>query len=500
MICAYCGSEYSLAEIGMTCPTCGKAPSHARLFLLAELGEADAMYALAMGAVSDDTQLVRYYLHRSAEAGCRAAAITYAQRLLAGAFGDPDPAAAKAVVAPFVRQSPRAALISARAGLFLRGVAPSAPEIPALYPVALRFASDAELARDFETACAIIRLFADRREGMAAELLGSLYEEGRMLNGDLRMAKRWYLAAWEMGNPSALVRLGDLLLSGRLGEEPDYETATECYLSAESAGNDEAAIRLADAALEGVGRQESVRDALLHYRKAQEKSAYARERIDEIMRALDVSYRRAILLQTSGEYVRAAVLLTDLVEAGHAEAANRLAYLKQNGLGTLRDRRAAAALYALAAERGSRIGLYNLGVCYAEGIGIAFSYRKAVELLERADAAGVSSANAVLLRLRARRRRAELRRIYSLACLLYRRGDFVASARLLAAAAEEGDAASMHRLACHLRRGDGVRVDPRAAELLEGRAREAGCRDMRRCEIGYLRIRREHELAGRLKP
>jgi hypothetical protein len=36
--------------------------------------------------------------------------------------------------------------------------------------------------------------------------------------------------------------------------------------------------------------------------------------------------------------------------------------------------------------------------------------------------------------------------------------------------------------------------------VLEQRALALGYRDARRCEIGYLRIRREHELAGRLEP
>jgi methylphosphotriester-DNA--protein-cysteine methyltransferase len=58
----------------------------------------------------------------------------------------------------------------------------------------------------------------------------------------------------------------------------------------------------------------------------------------------------------------------------------------------------------------------------------------------------------------------------------------------------------MHRLACHLRRGDGACINLDEAKLLESRAIEAGYRDCRRCEIGYLRIRREHELAGKLKP
>jgi TPR repeat protein len=372
--------------------------------------------------------------------------------------------------------------------------------LPELYPLALRLASDAELMRDDETASAIIRLFAERRDGRAAEHLGSLYEQGRTVKEDPGVAKRWYLAAWEMGNPSALVRLGDLLMSGRLDGEQSRETALECYLAAEEAGNVEGAIRLGDAALDGVGREASVSDALSHYRRAEGKSAYADGKISEILAALDESYRRAVSLQTAGEHARAAALLRDLVKAGHAEAANRLAYLAQNGLGVPLDRRRAASLYAISAERKSKLGVYNLGVCYAEGIGVAFSYRTATRLLEAAQALGVPSAEAVLMRLRDRKRRRELRKLYSLACLLYRRGDFVASSRLLRATAEAGDAASMHRLACHLRRGDGVCINLDEAKLLESRAIEAGYRDCRRCEIGYLRIRREHELAGKLKP
>lgn len=498
MICGYCQCTYAAAECGAACPTCGKHPSEARIFLVAEEGDADAM--LLFAEMQKDAATVRYYLHRSSEAGCREAALVYAKHLLDGSFGEREPASAKAVLSPYVRSSPRAAMFSARAGLFTRAKAPDAPEPPPLYPLALRLSSDAELIRDYGTASAIIRLFAERGEGRAAELLGSLYEEGRMVKEDLRLAKQWYLAAWEMGNSSALVRLGDLLVSGRLDGLPSYETAFECYLAAEEAGDVEGAIRLGDAALDGIGRKASVGDALLHYRRAEGKSPYADDRIAQILAALDESYRRAVSLQASGEYVRSAALLSELVEAGHAEAANRLGYLAQNGLGVPRDRRRAASLYALAAERRSKLGLFNLGVCYAEGVGVAFSYRTAMRLLRTAQALGVPSAETVLKRLSDRKRRKELRRLYSLACLLYRRGDFRASSRLLCAAADAGDAASMFRLACHLRRGDGVAVDFAEAERLRRRAIAAGYRDARRSEIGYLRIRREHELAGRLNP
>lgn len=500
MICAHCQSEYAAAELGLACPTCGKSPSEARIFLVAEAGDADAMFLFAEIMADVDVDVSRYYLHRASAAGCRAAALVYAKRLLDGSYGEQDAAGAKSVLAPYVKGSPRAGFLSARAGLFVRPVPPMPPTEPRLYPLALRLASDSELVRDFETASAIIRLFAERRDGEAALLLASLYETGRMVKEDLRLARHWYLAAWEMGNSSALVRLGDLLTSARLGGTPDYATAVECYLAAEEAGNIEGAIRLGDISLEGRCGDASVRDALVHYRKAEGKSDYADERIREICRVLDESYRRAVMLQAAGQYERAAAMLDDLSRAGHAEAANRLGYFVQNGLGVKLDRRRAASLYALAAERKSKLAIYNLGVCYAEGIGLAFSYQKATRLLEMALEQGVSPAEAVLQRLRDRRRRAELRKIYSLACLLYRRGDFVASSRLLRAASEAGDLASMHRLACHLRRGDGIRVDLEEADALEKRAISLGYRDTRRCEIGYLRVRREHELAGRLAP
>ena len=499
MICAYCGNEYSAVQLGGACRACGKIPSRPRLFLEAERGDAEAQLLCAEHCLAEDGDatlaVAEYYLYASCSAGCRAAALAYASRLLDGSFGDRDPAGAKAVLAPHVRHSFSAALLSARAGVLLRPKAPDAPTKPPIFDLAIRLASDAETALDYRTATEILAHLSDGGDGRATELLGALYEEGRMLRRDPAVAKQLYLAAWEQGSVSALVRLGDLLSDGMPCESPERATALECYRSAEEAGNIEASIRLGDAYVDGIGCAPSVRRALEHYRRAEEQSPYARERIAEILAVLDESYRRALSLLERGEESRARRMLTDLVESGHAEAANRLGYLLQPT-----DRRAAARLYALAAELGSRVAHYNLAVCYAEGIGVAFSYRLAVRHLETAKQAGVSAAEGLLRTLRGRRRRAELRKLYALACLLYRRGDFFASSRLLHAAAEAGDPASMHRLCCHLRRGDGVAKNETEAAEWEARARAAGFRDARRCEIGYLRIRREHELAGKLKP
>ncbi len=502
MICVYCGNEYAGLETGGTCPTCGRTPSRARLFCEAESGSIEAMYLCALHYLGDGGEDARAiaadFLCRAAKGGCREAALTYARALLDGSLGVIDPAGAKALVAPYARRLPAAMLLSARAGLFTR------PEEPVPTPQAdrgrevLRLAAEAEEALDYETAVALLRRAGERGCAEAAERLGELYETGRMVAADRAEARRWYLAAWEAGAPSALVRLGDGLRSGRITGKPEPDAAFACYRRAAEAGSVDAALRLGDMAFDGLGKRFSIEEALGWYRSVEEKSDYARERIAQIKGALEEQYRAAVAMQDAGEPAAAAAEYTRLVAMGHAEAANRLGYLAQNGIGRARDRRMAAKLYEYGALHGSRLAIYNLGVCYAEGIGVAFHYRRAEALLLRARGAGIPAADAALASLAARRRRAQLRRIVSAAEAIYRRGDFRLSARLLLAAAEAGDPDAAFRISCRYRYGDGTHLSAAMADEWESRAYAKGFTDRKRVYLGYLRARREHELAGRI--
>ena len=217
MICVYCGGEYAGIETGGTCPLCGKTPSRARLFCEAEGGSVEAIYLCALYYAADCREdakrIAADFFLRAAKAGCREAALAYARALLDGSLGVIDPAGAKALVAPYARRFPAAMLISARAGVFTRPKEPATVFSADRGREVLRLAAEAEDALDFATAVALLQRAGESGCAEAAERLGVLYETGHMVVSDRAEARRWYLAAWEAGALSALVR--------------DWETACE---------------------------------------------------------------------------------------------------------------------------------------------------------------------------------------------------------------------------------------------------------------------------------
>ena len=76
-----------------------------------------------------------------------------------------------------------------------------------------------------------------------------------------------------------------------------------------------------------------------------------------------------------------------------------LAWAYQNGIGTNVNLEAAYSWYARAAAGGHLESLYNVGLMYADGIGISKDKIKAAECLTEAAARGITQAREALIRL-----------------------------------------------------------------------------------------------------
>ncbi len=120
-----------------------------------------------------------------------------------------------------------------------------------------------------------------------------------------------------------------------------------------------------------------------------------------------------------------------------------------------------------AAEAGSANAMYDLGIMYAEGTGVAQSYSKAAEWWLKAAEAGVVDAMCNL-------------------ALLYETGNLEIKKDLSAAfqwyskAAEAGDADAMYNLGYYYERGLGTNENKLLAEMWYGKAAAAGSKQAER--------------------
>ena len=85
--------------------------------------------------------------------------------------------------------------------------------------------------------------------GIAADDLGAIYYDGKVVPKDYKKAKLWFTTALLKGIPTAAYKLGECAYNG-YGGEVDYEKAAEYYLQA-APGFIDALVRLGDMYLRG---------------------------------------------------------------------------------------------------------------------------------------------------------------------------------------------------------------------------------------------------------
>jgi len=88
-------------------------------------------------------------------------------------------------------------------------------------------------------------------------------------------------------------------------------------------------------------------------------------------------------------------------EAGNVGALYNLGVCYRDGKGVAADARAAVKWWTRAAEAGLAEAQHNLGVCYATGAGVVRDFAAARMWWMRAAAAGIAEASASLARLNA---------------------------------------------------------------------------------------------------
>jgi TPR repeat protein len=247
-------------------------------------------------------------------------------------------------------------------------------------------------ADDATEAAKWLRAAAAQGNAAAMLSLGTLYSRSDTAGHDLAEALRWYHQAAEAGQAGAARVLAEHYARG-LGVARDPEQALEWYRKAAELGDQGA--RFVLDRIEAVTKAvtDDPAKALADWRREAEKgdagAGLALELIVVRARAMD---------EDPAETVRWSLLLSGL---RGAEAHVVRGLMLENGIAMNRDSAAAVASYRKAAELGSGLGQYRLGLMFAAGRGVAEDPVEAGVWLSLAAKAGHKEAAAEWDKLRA---------------------------------------------------------------------------------------------------
>ena len=306
-----------------------------------------------------------------------------------------------------------------------------------LYNLGMLYAEGVGVKRSASEAMKLLDMSVSLGSAEAACALGKLLIRGELLPHEPSLGIGYYERAAELGDSRAYELLGDIYAEGEL-VEMDIIRAVDYYTRG--------------ARLGGGGCAEK-RDAL-----ADERESY---------------YERAIKSERTSP-ADAFACCSLAAAMGYIPAYSTLGSYFEGGIGTKTDRKSAYKWYMLGAKERDESATYNLGRVYARGIGVAFSYKKAVNYLTLAKRMGVGEAEDELLRLFENRKKKMLRSLFSSAARLYFMHKYEPSKKLFSLASQLGDARAAYTLGALAEFGLGEPTDRPLAAKFYNEAYEAG--------------------------
>ena len=282
-------------------------------------------------------------------------------------------------------------------------------------------AADAE-KYSFSTAyLKIHEILAEDGDMNALSTLGVMHAEGIGCEKNLVIAIEYLERAAAQGNNRAYLLLGNLFAAGK-SFDADVERALANYRLAAESGIPEAYETMGDIHSDGKLMTRNLAHAIELYEKAAEGGLLsARKKADDMKARRETFFRVA----KEAEHLDPAQCFRNCAIAtamGYPPAIRLLAHLYEVGNGTKIDRPRAFAWYKSAVESGDKHAAFDLGRCYAYGIGTRFNYKLAVECFRTAEAAGYTTARREIERLEENRTRRLSKSGFSKAMrLLYKR-------------------------------------------------------------------------------
>lgn len=279
------------------------------------------------------------------------------------------------------------------------------------------------------------------------------------------------------GNSDAYGYLGAIYIEGELVPH-DTEKGVQYLLSAAEHGAADAYELLGDMYRSGDGVERNPTLALEYYEKAGlGGKASGGAKASEMKRKREDFFERGVALydESPEEAFRSFAISAAM---GYRPAEHRLAVCYELGIGTKRDRYAAYYWYNSAAESGEPEAVFDLGRCFAYGIGVAFDYKKAINLFMKAGSENELVRQEIRLLLE-RKRKKLINALFSRAMRLLYQKKIDIALDILEGLERLGHPRGTYTLGCLLEFGFGVKTDRNRAYMLYERAYKLMFRDPR---------------------
>ena len=347
------------------------------------------------------------------------------------------------------------------------------------YDALLRsLAADAEKYKFATAFLKLNELLAERGDTDALSVLGMLYAEGVGCDKNLVIAIEYLERAAAQGNARAYYYLGDLFTTGK-SFEVDINRALSNYRMAAERGIPEAYETMGDLFSDGKLMPRNLAHAIDLYEKAAiGGSSSARRKAEEMKAKREAFFRYAKESEhlDPTQCFRNCAISTAM---GYPPAIRMLARLYETGRGIKKDRQRAFSWYKSAVEAGDMHAEYDLGRCYAYGIGTAFDYDLALKSFRSAEASGYSTARREIERLEANKTKRVSEKNFSKAMRLLHKRKFKAAKYYLDVCRGLGNPGAIYTLGCLYEFGIGVEVNKDFAYALYEDAYRLKFRDPR---------------------
>ena len=413
----------------------------------AALGCVEAYPVLAEKLAKDgDDELANYYYALAAAYDDTDAIVTLAKRYYNGVGAEQNLPYAKWYMDKLMLPPIHAIKMAYK----LRSVKADDPGVPKhpdfdrmLRRLAIK-AQDYGYAIPYHSLC---KMLSDRDDMQARMILGMLYADGTGCEQDVDTALTLLASSATHGNAEAYCHMGDIYIAGKL-VEPNADKALECYKGAADLGMTNAYERMGDIYRLGELVQRDVAKAIeLYDIGAKEGHSGAREKSELLKAKREELYTvgEGLKASTPDQSFRAFAISASM---GYIPSYKQIARAYLEGRGIKKDRVQAYLWFEKAVESKDEEALYEYGLCFSRGIGTAFDFKKAIEVLSKAARLGSSEAKEEIERLMKNKRRNMLNKVYSNAMTLIYKRQFKEAEKLLRVCLRLGHAKGIYTLGC----------------------------------------------------
>ena len=339
-----------------------------------------------------------------------------------------------------------------------------------------RLIRDAEKLGFDEARRKLTRILSENSDPAALYSLGTLLAEG--IGGPIEANEAVIVLeqALAAGSSDAAKYLGDTFVSGKIVER-DIQRALGYYEHATTMGYSSAYEAMGDIFREGELVPCNVAYAIELYKTGGNKGdENCRAKAMELIEQREQLYRIALRDEESNpEEAFEAMSLSAAM--GYVPSHKELARFYENGIGTKVNRQATFFWYGFAVKKGDSEAIYHLGRCFARGIGIAFNFNVAMDLLTKAIRYGSEEAREEFDRLSANKTKALSRQLFSKAMRLLYQQKYREARAILEVCHELAGGQAIYTLGCMYEFGLGGLTDREGAKALYEQAYRERFRD-----------------------